>query len=30
MKTYEFELKFSLPKTLKNPEFFVGRLAGTG
>jgi len=26
MKTYEFDLKFSLPKTAKDPEFFVERL----
>lgn len=30
MKTYEFELKFSLPKTSQNPDFFVERLAETG
>jgi predicted DNA-binding transcriptional regulator AlpA len=30
MKTFEFELKFSLPKTSQNPDFFVERLAETG
>jgi len=30
MKTYEFELKFCLPKTSQNPSFFVERLAETG
>jgi len=30
MKTYEFELKFSLPKTSRNPEFFVERLGEVG
>lgn len=30
MKTYEFELKFSLPNTSQSTEFFVERLAETG
>ena len=30
MKTYEFELKFSLPKTSQKPEFFVERLGEAG
>ena len=30
MKTYEFELKFSLPKTSQNPELFVERLGEAG
>lgn len=30
MKTYEFELKFSLPSTSQDPEFFVERLAEAG
>ena len=30
MKTYEFELKFRLPKTSQNPDAFVDRLAETG
>lgn len=30
MKTYEFELKFSLPRSSQNPDYFVERLAETG
>lgn len=30
MKTYEFELKFSLPKTAQDPESFVERLCEAG
>jgi len=30
MKTYEFELKFSLPSTSQSPELFVERLAEAG
>lgn len=30
MKTYEFELKFSLPGSSQNPDYFVERLAETG
>jgi len=30
MKTYEFELKFSLPNTSQNPEIFIERLAEAG
>jgi len=30
MKTYEFELKFSLPNTSQSTEFFVERLAEAG
>ena len=30
MKTYEFELKFCLPETSKNAEFFVERLGEAG
>jgi len=30
MKTHEFELKFSLPKTSQNPEFFIERLGEAG
>ena len=30
MKTYEFELKFSLPRSSQNPNYFVERLAETG
>ena len=30
MKTYEFELKFSLPKTSQKPEFFVELLGEAG
>ena len=30
MKSYEFELKFSLPSTSQSPEFFVERLAEVG
>ena len=30
MKTYEFELKFSLPDTKQNPDILIGRLAEEG
>ena len=30
MKTYEFELKFSLPEAPQNPEVFIERLAESG
>lgn len=30
MKTYEFELKFSLPKSSQNPDIFVERLGEAG
>ena len=30
MKTYEFELKFRLPKTSQNPELYVERLGEVG
>lgn len=30
MKTYEFELKFSLPETSQNPELFIERLGKEG
>ena len=30
MNTYEFELKFSLPKSSPDPDYFVERLAETG
>ena len=30
MKTYEFELKFSLPEASQNPEVFIERLAESG
>ena len=30
MKTYEFELKFSLSNASQNPEFFIERLAEAG
>ena len=30
MKTYEFELKFSLPNTSQNPDIFIERLADSG